>query len=233
MTSKMTSKMAVLAVLAVATAGMARAQAIDPIETRQAGQDLLSGTFAGIRAVVAAKGDVKTLEVPAKAMARWITQFPTQFPKGSEQGHNTKALPAVWSDNAGLPEGRDQPRQRVDQARGTRQGRRHRRGGGAGQGGGGCVRGVSQGLPRPLSSGPPRGLTLGITATQGQGTVIILPAPACLAWRRCTARARTPACPTPASRCSHRPAAPAVAHRRAGRSGFPAHAGAAARSRSR
>ena len=102
MTSKMTSKMAVLAVLAVATAGLARAQAIDPIETRQAGQDLLQGTFAGIRAVVAAKGDVKTLEVPAKAMARWITQFPTQFPKGSEQGHNTKALPAVWSDSAGF-----------------------------------------------------------------------------------------------------------------------------------
>ena len=40
----MTRKMAVLAVLAVATAGLARAQAIDPIETRQAGQDLLSGT---------------------------------------------------------------------------------------------------------------------------------------------------------------------------------------------
>ena len=92
MTSKMTSKMAVLAVLAVATAGLARAQAIDPIETRQAGQDLLAGTFAGIRAVVAAKGDVKTLEVPAKAMARWITQFPTQFPKGSEQGHQKAAL---------------------------------------------------------------------------------------------------------------------------------------------
>jgi hypothetical protein len=30
---------------------------------------------------------VKTLENPAKAMARWIRQFPTQFPKGSEEGH--------------------------------------------------------------------------------------------------------------------------------------------------
>jgi cytochrome c556 len=98
----MTRKMAVLAVLAVATAGFAQAQAIDPIETRQAGQDLLAGTFAGVRAVVAAKGDVKTLEVPAKSMARWITQFPTQFPKGTEQGHNTKALPAIWSDSAGF-----------------------------------------------------------------------------------------------------------------------------------
>jgi cytochrome c556 len=82
----------------MAAAGSAYAAAYDPIETRQAGQDLLAGTFNGIKAVVAAKGDVKTLEVPAKAMARWIAQFPTQFPKGSEQGHNTKALPAVWTE---------------------------------------------------------------------------------------------------------------------------------------
>jgi cytochrome c556 len=83
-------------------AGAARAEGYDPIETRQAGQDLLSGNYALIRVVVASKGDVKTLENPAKAMARWIRQFPTQFPKGSEEGHNTKALPAVWSDMAGF-----------------------------------------------------------------------------------------------------------------------------------
>ncbi len=98
----MTRKLLLLAVLAMAAGGAARADGIDPIETRQAGQDLLAGTFAGIRAVVDAKGDVKKLETPAKAMARWITQFPTQFPKGSEEGHNTKALPAVWSDTAGF-----------------------------------------------------------------------------------------------------------------------------------
>ncbi len=98
----MTRKLAILAVLAIATAGIARAEGYDPIETRQAGQDLLAGTYSGIRAVVADKGDVKTLEIPAKAMARWIRQFPTQFPKGSEEGHNTKALPAVWSDSAGF-----------------------------------------------------------------------------------------------------------------------------------
>jgi|ERR1700704_1964254 cytochrome c556 len=98
----MTRKVAVLAVLAVATAGLARAQAIDPIETRQAGMGLQSADFAGIRAVVAAKGDVKTLESPAKAIARWIKQFPTLFPAGTEQGHDTRALPAIWSDNAGF-----------------------------------------------------------------------------------------------------------------------------------
>jgi cytochrome c556 len=98
----MMRRLAALAIVALAMGGVARAEGPDVIETRQAGQDLLAGTYAGIRAVVAAKGDVKTLEVPAKAMARWITQFPTQFPKGSEEGHNTKALPAVWSDTAGF-----------------------------------------------------------------------------------------------------------------------------------
>jgi cytochrome c556 len=93
---------ALMVVLAFAGMGAARTEGPDPIETRQAGQDLLSGDFAGIRAVVAAKGDVKALENPAKAMARWLRQFPTQFPKGTEEGHNTKALPAIWSDPAGF-----------------------------------------------------------------------------------------------------------------------------------
>jgi len=95
---------ALIVAFAVISVGLARAQTqtYNPIETRQAGQDLLSGNFAGIRAVVAAKGDVKKLEDPAKAMARWIRQFPTQFPPGSDKGHNTKALPAIWSDPAGF-----------------------------------------------------------------------------------------------------------------------------------
>ena len=98
----MTRKLTLLAVLALATAGSAWAQGVDVIETRQAGQDVYAGTFAGIRAVVAAKGDVKTLENPSKYMARWIKQFPTLFPKGSETGHDTKALPVIWTDMAGF-----------------------------------------------------------------------------------------------------------------------------------
>jgi cytochrome c556 len=96
-----------LAVLALGLAGAAQAAGPDPIETRQAGQDLMAADFAGIRAVVAAKGDVKTLEKPADAMARWIRQFPSQFPPGSETGHDTKALPAVWSDAAGFRKAAD------------------------------------------------------------------------------------------------------------------------------
>lgn len=96
-----------LIIVALALAGAAQAAGPDPIETRQAGQDLMLGNFSGIRAVVAAKGDVKTLEKPAAALARWMKQFPSQFPPGSDTGHDTKALPAVWSDSAGFQKAAD------------------------------------------------------------------------------------------------------------------------------
>ena len=95
-------RLALFLAIALTGASAARADGINPIETRQAGQDLFAAAYAGIRVVVATKGDVKTLEQPAKAMARWMRQFPTQFPKGSEEGHNTKALPAIWSDAEGF-----------------------------------------------------------------------------------------------------------------------------------
>lgn len=72
------------------------------IETRQVGFALLSGDYAGIRAVAAAKGDVKTLENPAKAMGRFAAIIPSLFPQGTAAGNNTKALPEIWSDNAGF-----------------------------------------------------------------------------------------------------------------------------------
>lgn len=85
----------------LATAGLARAE-VNPIEVRQTGMDLLSGDFLGIRAVIAAKDDVKKLENSAKAMQRWAALIPSLFPKGSETGGNTKALPEIWSDMAGF-----------------------------------------------------------------------------------------------------------------------------------
>jgi cytochrome c556 len=103
----MTRKLLLAAVLASAMASAVQAQEFNIIETRQAGQDLLSGDFAGIRAVVAAKGDVTKLEDPAKAMARWMKQFPTTFPPGSDKGRPTRALPAVWSDPAGFHKAAD------------------------------------------------------------------------------------------------------------------------------
>jgi len=102
---KKTLALAVAASLAVA--GLASAAELDPIAVRQAGQDLLSGNFTAMSAVVAAKGDVTKLEKPAKAMARWIKVFPTEFPPGSDKGGNTKALPKIWSDPAGFVKAAD------------------------------------------------------------------------------------------------------------------------------
>ena len=92
---------AALGAAAILSAGVAIAAAPDVVKTRRAGQALLSGDFTAMRAVVAAKGDVKQLENPAKAMARWIRNFPDQFPPGTDKG-DTKALPTVWSDPAGF-----------------------------------------------------------------------------------------------------------------------------------
>jgi cytochrome c556 len=98
---------AALVVLTVALTGAAHAAGPDVIATRQAGQDLMAGDYAGIRAVVAQKGDVKSLEKPALAMVNWMKVFPALFPPGSDTGHNTKALPAVWSDSAGFQKAAD------------------------------------------------------------------------------------------------------------------------------
>jgi cytochrome c556 len=86
----------------LASLGAARADGLDPIAVRQAGFSLNNGDFAFIRSVVGAKGDVKPLEVPAKAMAKWAAVIPTLFPKGTETGGDTKALPEIWSDPAGF-----------------------------------------------------------------------------------------------------------------------------------
>src|SRR5487761_2715394 len=96
---KRTLLLAVVATFAVA--GLARAEGPDPIAVRQAGQDLMLGTFTGIHGVLAAKGDISKLEEPAKAMAKWIRVFPSLFPPGSDKG-KTKALPAIWSDRSGF-----------------------------------------------------------------------------------------------------------------------------------
>ena len=94
-----------LAVLSLGTVGVAWAQVpsapFNVIETRQAGQDLLAGNFSGIIQGVRHKADVKAFANSSAAMARWMKQFPTTFPAGSDKG-STKALPTVWTDQAGF-----------------------------------------------------------------------------------------------------------------------------------
>lgn len=101
-TIKKAAKKAALAMLVLGFVGAAHAESPDPIVTRQAGQDLMLGNFTGILAVLMLKGDINKLEQPAKAMAAWMRQFPSQFPPGSDSGHETRALPAIWSDPAGF-----------------------------------------------------------------------------------------------------------------------------------
>ena len=98
----MTKRIVLGAVMMLAGLGVAHADGLDPIAVRQAGFSLQNGDFAFIRAVVAAKGDVKPLEGPATGIAKWATVIPTLFPKGTETGGNTKALPEIWSDAAGF-----------------------------------------------------------------------------------------------------------------------------------
>ena len=98
----MTRKLVLISAMVLAVSGVARADGIDVIQTRQAGQDLLNGTFAGVKAVVTMNGDVKTLEGPGKAIQRWALVFPTLFPPGSDTGGNTKAAPAIWTDMDGF-----------------------------------------------------------------------------------------------------------------------------------
>ena len=74
----------------------------DMIPLRQAGYDLLAGTFAGLKPAIDAKADVKPLAARAEAMAKWGKQIPLLFPTGSDAGHPTKAQPAIWSDRAGF-----------------------------------------------------------------------------------------------------------------------------------
>lgn len=98
--------MAAALAFATAGAGATYAKGFNPIATRQAGQDLVNADYAGIRAVVALKGDIKELDKPAAAIARWMKQYPTLFPPGSDKGE-TKALPAIWTDPAGFKQAAD------------------------------------------------------------------------------------------------------------------------------
>lgn len=84
-----------------AAAATRRDDADQLIAARQAGFKLQGAAFGGMKAVIDAKGDVKTQAFAAGAVAGWARAVPGLFPAGSDGG-TTKALPTIWSDRAGF-----------------------------------------------------------------------------------------------------------------------------------
>ena len=100
-------KFLLVGVAAACVAGMAHAAdaptGLNVIAARQAGQDLVGGTFTGLLQAAKQKvPDVKPYASAAHALTKWEPQFMTMFPPGSDHGDNTKALPAIWTDRAGF-----------------------------------------------------------------------------------------------------------------------------------
>ena len=100
MRGKATVALAAVLFGVVGAAAWASAPGFDPIKTRQAGQDMVFGNFVGMRQAVIHKLPVKPYAASAIAIAKWMDQYPTLFPPGSDKGDNTKALPAIWTDRA-------------------------------------------------------------------------------------------------------------------------------------
>ena len=81
------------------------AQTTSPADFILIRQDIMGLQFAtigGLKNAIDAKVDVKRLADRGDALARSGKVIPLVFPKGSETGYPTKALPSVWSDRAGF-----------------------------------------------------------------------------------------------------------------------------------
>lgn len=72
------------------------------IAARQAGYDLMYGDVSGLKAAAENKLDVKDFKDAADAIVSWSRVIPTLFPDGTQQGHDTKAKPNVWTDRVGF-----------------------------------------------------------------------------------------------------------------------------------
>ncbi len=84
----------------VAGATVAWAQA-DVIKQRQENRKATAGELRAIKTIIDAKGDVKGAAPRVAKLKELEAAFEKMFPAGSDKG-DTKALPTVWSDNAGF-----------------------------------------------------------------------------------------------------------------------------------
>lgn len=77
-------------------------KADDIIAARQATMDLQAGVVLAMKAAIDGGLDVKALVAGAKALTSSARVIPGLFPEGTQKGHDTKALPEIWSDRAGF-----------------------------------------------------------------------------------------------------------------------------------
>ena len=92
--------LAVLGALALGGATMAFAQG-DAIAQRRAGMKRMGEQMTAMKAVADARGPGAQFAGALDEMIAFSQSVATRFPAGSETG-DTKALPAIWSDNAGF-----------------------------------------------------------------------------------------------------------------------------------
>ncbi|MBV9782299.1 MAG: cytochrome c [Acidisphaera sp.] len=111
-------KVLLAAGLAVSVFGLAQAQVVPPappalpkppytdpqeaIVARQASYKAQGQMFGAMKKAIDAKQDPAPFAPDAAWMSQWGQLIPSMFPPGSETGHDTKALPAIWSDKAGF-----------------------------------------------------------------------------------------------------------------------------------
>ena len=89
--------------IAAATAQTAPPLSADSvIAARQAGYELLAAEAGALKVVVDQGLDPKPYAEGIKAITNWGRTIPVMFPDGTQQGHNTKALPEIWTDRAGF-----------------------------------------------------------------------------------------------------------------------------------
>ncbi len=92
------SALAAGAVVGGATIAWAQA---DVIKQRQENRKATAGELKAIKVIIDAKGDVKQAAPHVAKLKELEAAFEKLFPPGSDKG-DTKALPTVWSDNAGF-----------------------------------------------------------------------------------------------------------------------------------
>jgi cytochrome c556 len=91
---------------AQAQSGSADHMAGKIVAARQASLAMSAVTFGAMKHASDAGAEAKTQGFSANALARWAKVLPTMFPAGTgadnADGAKTRALPTIWSDQAGF-----------------------------------------------------------------------------------------------------------------------------------